>query len=336
MPSELFMERGSDYHWLSMELNLFKAFVAVAESRSFRRAAATLNVTQPALSRQIARLEAELGTQLFERYGRHVECTSGGQFLLPLAETIIARTDEVVSLMRERAGVGLTAARLGATGMVFAHFLTPILTAFITAYPSARLDLMEADDVALEEAVIGGKLDFAVYTPWKSTRTAAKHLLTEEILLVVARDHPLAGLSAVTFDILAKENILLPPAPLNISSIIADAFRRAGVEPRISYRALYPELIKNLVRTGWGVAPMPRMLTSPEALGGLVAVPFEERLERDLVLIYPWDRPLPAAARALMAHLQRQASLAATKSAKPRQPSDRSRRSRRTVDNPQP
>jgi DNA-binding transcriptional LysR family regulator len=319
-----------------MELNLYKAFVTVAELRSFSRAAATLNVTQPALSRQITRLESELGTQLFERYGRHVECTSGGQFLLPLAEAIIARADEAVSLMRERAGAGLSAARLGATGMVFAHFLTPILTAFITAHPSARLDLMEADDVALEEAVVDGKLDCAVYTPWKSTRAAAKHLLTEEILLVVARDHPLASLPAVTFSMLAKENILLPPAPLNISSIIADAFGRAGVEPRISYRALYPELIKNLVRTGWGVAPMPKMLTSPEALGGLVAIPFEERLERELVLIYPWDRPLPAAARALMAHLQRQASLLAIRSAKHREPSDRSRRPRRTVDNPQP
>lgn len=319
-----------------MELNLYRAFVAVAELRSFSRAAATLNVTQPALSRQITRLESELGTQLFERYGRHVECTSGGQFLLPLAEAIIARADEAVSLMRERAGAGLSAARLGATGMVFAHFLTPILTSFITAHPTARLDLMEADDVALEEAVVDGKLDCAVYTPWKSTRAAAKHLLTEEILLVVARDHPLASLPAVTFSMLAKENILLPPAPLNISSIISDAFVRAGVEPRIAYRALYPELIKNLVRTGWGVAPMPKMLTSPEALGGLVAIPFEERLERELVLIHPWDRPLPAAARALMAHLQRQASLVAMQSAKHREPSDRSRRPRRTVDDKQP
>jgi len=314
-----------------MELNLFKAFVAVAESRSFRRAAASLNVTQPALSRQIARLEAELGTKLFERYGRQVECTPGGQFLLPLAEAIIARTDDVVGLMRERAGTGLATARLGATGMVFAHFLTPILTAFITAHPSVRLDLMEADDVALEEAVIEGKLDCAVYTPWKSTRAAAKHLLTEEILLVVAVDHPLARLPAVTIGMLAKENIVLPPAPLNVASIIGDAFRRNGIEPRIAYRALYPELIKNLVRIGWGVAPMPKMLTSPEALGGLVAIPFEEKLERDLILIYPWDRPLPAAARALMAHLQRSAALAKTTPGKVKGTSDRSRRPRRTT-----
>jgi DNA-binding transcriptional LysR family regulator len=214
--------------------------------------------------------------------------------------------------------------------MVFAHLLTPILTSFITAHPTVRLDLVEADDVALEEAVIGGRLDCAVYTPWKSTRAAARHLLTEEILLVVSRDHPLAARPAVTFAMLAKENILLPPAFLNISSIIADAFHRAGVEPRISYRALYPELIKNLVRTGWGVAPMPRMLTSADALGGLVVVPFEEKLERDLILIYPWDRPLPAVARALMTHIQRQATLVAARSGESRG-SDRSRRPRRTV-----
>ena len=315
-----------------MELNLFKAFVAVAECRSFRRAATTLHVTQPALSRQIARLETELGTQLFERYGRHVECTTEGQFLLPLAEAIIARTDETVSIMRERAGSGTTAARLGATGMVFAQLLTPILTGFITAYPAVTVDMMEASDVELEEAVMGGKLDCAVYTPWKSTRVAAKHLLTEEIFLVVAREHPLAGLPAVSYTMLAKENLLLPPAPLNISSIIADAFRKAGVEPRITHRMLYPDLVMNLVRTGWGVAPMPKMLTSPEALGDLVALPFEEPLERDLLLIYPWDRPLPAAARALMAHIQRQVALRATGAARQRQGSDRSRRPRRAVD----
>ena len=315
-----------------MDLNLFKAFLAVAESRSFRRAAATLHVTQPAVSRQIARLETELGSRLFERYGRHVECTPDGEFLVPLAEAIVARTDETVSLMRERAGAGVSAVRFGATGMVFAHFLTPILTAFVTACPSVRLDLSEMNDVGLEEAVVGGRLDCAAFTPWKSTRAAARHLLTEEILLVVARDHPLADLPAVTFSMLAKENILLPPAFLNVSSIIADAFCRAGVEPKITQRALYPELIKNLVRTGWGVAPMPKMLTSPEALGGLVAIPFEERLERELVLIYPWDRPLPAAARLFMAHLQKQASLVSTKETATSQQSDRSRRPRRTVD----
>lgn len=76
------------------------------------------------------------------------------------------------------------------------------------------------------------------------------------------------------------------------------------MEPRFSRRANYPELTKALVRTGLGVAPMPKMLAAPESLEGLVAVPFDKPLYRDLKIIYPRDRPLPGAARTLMAHIR--------------------------------
>ena len=84
-----------------MELDLFRSFVAVAENRSFSRAARAMHTTQPTLSRQIARLEKELGAQLFERYGRHVECTPTGQLLLPLVEMIThteMALDELIDL----------------------------------------------------------------------------------------------------------------------------------------------------------------------------------------------------------------------------------------------
>ena len=182
-----------------MEVNLLKAFVTVAETRSITRAAAVLNLTQSALSRQIARLEGDFGTRLFERYGRHVECTADGQFLLPLAQVIIARMDETMALMRERAGAESgNIVRLGASGMVFAHYLTPILSSFMAAHPNVKIDLVEGNDVELEEAVIAGKLDCAVYTPWKTGRAVGRLLAIEEIVLVVPRDHPLAGLPAVT------------------------------------------------------------------------------------------------------------------------------------------
>ena len=244
-----------------MELDLFKSFVAVAEARSFSRAARDMHSTQPTLSRQIARLEAELGTCLFERYGRHVECTASGELLLPLARAIITRTEEVVSLMREQAGGGPSTVRFGAAGNVFA-LLTPILGSFLTTYPRVTVDLIERDDAPLEEAVIRGELDCAVITPWGSTRAATQRLLTEEILLVVAEGHRLAELPAVPLSQLASESLLLPRATMNASNVIADALRRAGVEPHLSFRANYPELTKALVRTGVGVAPMPKMLVS--------------------------------------------------------------------------
>ena len=287
-----------------MELDLLKSFLAVAEARSFSRAARTMHSTQSTLSRQIARLESGLGTALFERYGRHVECTANGQLLLPLAQAIVTRTDEAISLIREQAGAGPSIVRFGAVGNVFALLLTPILVSFLAANPSVTVELIEKDDAQLEEAVISGELDCAVMTPWRSMRTASQYLLTEEILLVVPRDHRLASQSAVAFSMLASESILLPRATMNAGNIVADALRRAGFEPRLSYRANYPELIKAFVRKGLGVAPMPKMLVTPETLEGLVGIPFQKPLTRDLDLIYPRDRPLPAAARALMVHIR--------------------------------
>jgi len=287
-----------------MELDLFRSFVAVAEARSFSRAARALHSTQPTLSRQIARLEQELGERLFERYGRHVECTVAGQILLPLAQAIVARADDAISLIREHAGAGSSTVRFGAVENVFALLLTPIIVSFLAAYPSARVDLIDKDDAPLEEAVISGELDCAVMTPWGSTRAATQYLLTEEIVLVVPRGHKLATRKSVPIKLLASESILLPRPTLHVSNIVTDACRRAGFEPKLTYRPNYPELTKALVRRGLGVAPMPRMLAAPETLDGLVAISFEERLSRDLVLISPRDRPLSAAARALMSHIR--------------------------------
>jgi DNA-binding transcriptional LysR family regulator len=287
-----------------MELDLFKSFVAVAEARSFSRAARALHFTQPTVSRQIARLEKELGTTLFERYGRHVECTITGQLLLPLAQAIVSRTEDAIALVREQAGSGSQDVRFGAVGNVMALLLTPVLGSFLAAYPTVSLYLSEKDDAQLEEAVVSGELDCAVMTPWGSSRAVTQHLITEEILLVVPHHHRLARLSTVPLSMLAGESILLPRATMNAGNIAADALRREGFEPKFSYRANYPELIKALVRRGFGVAPMPKMLLSPETQEGLVAIPFEKRLYRDLNIVYPRDRPLPAAARALVAHLR--------------------------------
>jgi DNA-binding transcriptional LysR family regulator len=287
-----------------MQLDLLKAFLAVAEARSFTRAARAVHSTQPTLSRQVARLENELGTRLFERYGRQVKCTAAGQLLLPLAQVICARTDEAVSLIREQAGIGQSTVRLGAVGNVFALLLIPIVASFLEVYPRASVELVEKDDAQLEEAVISGELDCAVVTPWGSTRAATLHLLTEEILLVVPQGHPLARERAVELNKLSRESILLPRATMNAGNIIVDAFRIAGLEPKFSYRANYPELIKALVRKGFGVAPMPRMLVGANSLEGLVALPFKKPLYRDLDLIYPRDRPLSAVQRALMIHIR--------------------------------
>ena len=246
-----------------METDLLKTFVAVAEARSFSKAAKTLYSTQSTVSRQIARLEETLNAPLFVRYGRHVECSVAGELLLPLAQAIVTRTEDAIGIMREQAGGDPSAVHFGAVPMVMAHILIPLLEPFIAAYPSMSIDLVEKDDAQLEEAVISGELDCGVMTPWGSSRLAAHHLLTEEILLVVPRDHPLAALPVAPFKIVATETILLPRATLHVSNLVMEAFHRRGFTPKFSSRCNYPELNKALVRRGLGLAPMPKELCSP-------------------------------------------------------------------------
>ena len=287
-----------------MELDQLRSFVAVAEVRSFTRAASLAHLTQPAISRQIARLEGELGVRLFERYGRRVECTPDGKLLLPLAKAIVARTDDAARMMREHAGMLSSRVRVGSTGTVFGHLLSPILASFIKTYPKIHLDLIERDDTLLEDGVFSGELDCAIITAWGSSRAAVMHLLTEEILLVIRDDHRVAREKTVSLAGLSEEPFLFPGHSLNTANLLMEACRRAGFEPKVPYRANYLELAKALVRQGLGIALLPKMFVSADTLGGLVAVPLKEHLTRDLELIYSNERPLAVAARSLALHIK--------------------------------
>jgi LysR family transcriptional activator of glutamate synthase operon len=287
-----------------MELDQLRSFVAVAEARSFTRAASLVHLSQPAISRQIGRLETELGAELFERYGRRVECTLDGELLLPLARVIIARADEAARLIREHAGMITSRVRFGSSGIVFAHLLPPTLASFLQSYPKIHLDLIEREDSLLEEAVANGEIDCAIVTGWGSPRASAVRLLTEEIFLVVSQSHHLAERPSVSLSELANESFLLPSLTLNMANHLADACRRAGFEPRVPYRVNYLELSKVYVRQGMGVSLIPKMGLDPDSLAGLVVIPFAEKLTRDLNLIYSAEHPLSAAARVFTIHLR--------------------------------
>jgi LysR family transcriptional activator of glutamate synthase operon len=287
-----------------MELYLLRSFLAVAEARSFSGAARATHSTQSAVSRQIARLEKELGVRLFERYGRHVECTPIGLFLLPLVEDVVAGTERVISVAREHAGIATRKVRFGAVPNVLASLLAPVLVSFLAEHPDMSVDLVGMEDALIEDAVVRGDLDCAVITPWGSGRVVTRHLLTEEILLVVPEGHSLAGCPAVSFEMLAGECILLPPATHNFYNTVAAAMRKAGIEPRAPYRANYPELTKALVRRRVGVAPLPKTLITSGGLDGLVAIPFAQPLYRNLCFVYARGRPLSPGARALMNYVR--------------------------------
>ena len=219
-----------------MELDQLRSFLAVADARSFTQAAALVHLSRPAVSRQIGRLESELGHPALRALRQ-----TGGMLTLTascfsLARAIVTRSDDAARLIREHVGSTSSKVRFGSTGTVFAHFLAPILASFMKTYPKVHLQLIEREDALLEEAVASGEIDCAMVTAWGSPRVATAHVLTEEIFLLLPSGHRLAAGAPVPLSALAEsESILLPGYAMNMSNLLTDFCHRAGFEPRAPY-----------------------------------------------------------------------------------------------------
>ena len=211
---------------------------------------------------------------LFERYGRHVECTITGQLLLPLAQAIVTRTEDAISLMREQAGQAARtcASEPSATSSVL---LTPVLGVPLAVSHGDRRP-REKDDAQLEEAVVSGELDCAVMTPWGSSRAVTQHLMTEEILLVVPQGHRLARLSTVPSPLLAERVDLAAAGDHERGQRHRRRPPARGLRAPVLVSRQLPRADQGAGAEGLGWRRCPGCSSRPRPMDGLVAIPFEK------------------------------------------------------------
>ena len=283
-----------------MELRQLESFVAVAEEAHFTRAASRLHVAQPALSQQIRAFERELGVELFERTSRSVRLTPAGTALLPQARRALAAADDARRAAVEQSLEPAGPVRLGVTPTTGAHLLPARLAAFARAHPRVELLLREGGALALEEELASGRIDLAVITlPPHHDGLQTATLLSEELLLAVAPDHPLAARSEVALEELAAEPFVLYREGYGLRDAVLSACRLAGFTPRVALDGGETETVLRLCAAGLGVTLVP-----PLALDGgasrPAAVPLAPpRPRRTLGLAWRNDRYLSRVARAL-------------------------------------
>jgi len=236
-------------------------FVAVAEELSFTRAARRLHMAQPPLSQQIALLEKEIGTPLFDRSRRTIRLTAAGVALLPEARRLLTDLDETVRMVRT---VGeATGGRL-AVGFVPSAIngvLPDLLRAFRTTHPAVDLTLREMAPDALLRALHERRLDVAVlYLPISEPDLEQRHLASEDLLLALPENHPAAAASAVALADVAEEAFVLPArhdVP-GLHAAITALFADAGFTPRVAQRGVWLiQTLLGLVAAGTGLAVVP-------------------------------------------------------------------------------
>lgn len=240
-----------------MQLRHLRYFVKIVEAGSFSRAAATIHVAQPALSQQIADLEARLGVPLLHRSARGARPTAAGEVLYREAVGIIRRIEELPALVRSTDGEVAGAVTLGMSSTLAASLAGPLMEACRATWPKVQLRFAAADSLTLRRRVETGQLDIGVLFEDDFPPGVDRLKLFRQILFLIRRRDPAAP-AAVTLDALAAMPLILPAHPNITRSLIDRAFLAAGLQPEISAETdVLPNML-SAVQTGLGGTIIPK------------------------------------------------------------------------------
>jgi LysR family transcriptional regulator, transcription activator of glutamate synthase operon len=284
-----------------MDIDRLRAFVAVAHARRFTRAARTLGVSQPNLSRRVQQLERDLGARLIVRTSAGAVLTSAGEGFLPHAERAIASVDAGRLALEELSGEPRGAVTLSSQPTISAYVLPEVLARFHARHPTIVLNLREASTEEVEEQIAAGEIDLGLMNlPVRRLELAIQKLWQEDYMLAVPANHRLALLGrAVALSEAATEPLIVIPGIPATAALIAACDER-GVTARIAVHADTMEAVRRMVERGLGVSLLPRTMTQAVDARRLRGVEIARGgLRRQVALVHHGEAYLTAAAKAL-------------------------------------
>ncbi len=295
-----------------MELRYLETFAAVARYRSFTRAAEILNLTQPAVTRQIAVLEAELKTLLLDRMGRRVELTAAGRVLQNYANDMIRLEREARRAVSDVASGMAGTVAVGASSTLATYLLPPVLRRFREAHPGVEVSIHTGPSAQVAAMVASNEADLGVVT-----QVGAPSDLLETVLgdyatgVVVYPGHPLAVVEAlnrtVTASDLAGNPLILMDHGSNLRTYVDRLLSAAGVEEQVTMELDNVEAIKKMIEARLGISLLPLLAVQPEVESGrLVALPLADvpGARRRIAAIHRKDKYVTSAMQALLTLLK--------------------------------
>ena len=268
-----------------MDLRQLRYFHEIVRLGSFTRAPEVLQITQPAVSVAIRKLEAELELQLFQRHDRKVSLTAEGERLWVHAQRILQAADDARLEMQELKGLSKGAVRVGITGMMGSYYFPPILMAFRHRYPHLSLQVIEGGTWQLQQMLEQAELDLAVIVcEFLPTELEARVILREEMRVVVACEHPLAQQTTVSIKDFFKEELVLFRKGYFHRKLVDRLAAEAGVQPVIGFETNLIPLIKSIIKQGFGISTLLAMAVADDP--DLVDLPFTEPVYLDLCIAW--------------------------------------------------
>ena len=239
-----------------MELRHLRYFVAVADAGNMSRAAQRLNITQPALSRQIQDLEREFACRLFDRIGRRIILTRDGQEILERKRRLLADAEALGERARALAGGEAGVLRIGAVPQFIEAVLPEVLTRYSLTYPGIDLELVADGGGLLLRRLQQGELHLAVGL-WRTGGLQNRPLFPARVLALMQRGHWLAGRNALAVTDLSGSALLLLKPDFQTREMFDEACQAAQFEPSVRLESRSSQPLVALAAAGHGVAIVP-------------------------------------------------------------------------------
>jgi LysR family cys regulon transcriptional activator len=250
--------------------------------------AQSLYTSQPGISKQIRMLEDELGVEIFSRSGKHLtRVTPAGEAILKVAGEILRKAEGIKQVAQEFCNEKKGNLSIATTHTQARYALPSVIGAFIEKYPDVALHMHQGTPMQISELAADGTVDFAI-------ATEALDLFSDLIMMpcykwnrtvVVPKNHPLAQVSKISLEDVAKYPIVTYVFGFTGRSKLDEAFMDRGLAPKVVFTAVDADVIKTYVRLGLGIGIIAKMAFNPETDTDLVSLDASHLFESSITKI---------------------------------------------------
>lgn len=279
-----------------MELRQIKYFMEVAKEEHVTEAAYRLHVAQSAVSRQISKLEDELGVALFSREGRSVKLTHAGRVFYDHAAIALDAMDRAVQAIDDYLNPEAGNIRLGFPNSLATKTLPRVISAFRMQYSDVGFDFTQGSNRELRELVTQGEIDLAFVSPVPdATSEIDTHIFfSEHMRALIPTHHRLAKQPSINLRDLKDDSFVLFRTGYDMRELVLKACRQVNFEPDVAFESEDIYTIKGLVEAGLGISLLPETLLVDQTPAGTVSIPLSvPRVTRTVGVILTKTRPLP-------------------------------------------
>jgi DNA-binding transcriptional LysR family regulator len=254
-----------------MNLHRLQVFYEVASHRSFSAAAAKLNLTQPAATWQIKRLEETYGVRLLDRAGKRVSLTEEGRVLLDFVGRILRLARETEEALADLRGLPMGTLRIDATYIVGDYYLPGLLEALHRRHPDLAFHVAIGNSSQVIENTLAQKNDVGIcaHDP-AHPKLEARRILTDHLVAVVGPTHPFARRRAIALRELEGQPLLLREQGSSPRRTIDEILKKNGITPTVVMESASTPIIKRFAANGVGVAILSQQVVARELKEGVL------------------------------------------------------------------